>query len=60
MRRIIFLLILLMSVFGTIYSGEKNIEEVLKEQWSIHIKDGDIYYGKQKLDNLDYLSFEQL
>ena len=60
MKRIVFLLSLLMLMFNITYTEEENIEETLYKQWSFSVKDESVYYGKQKLPNLDYLSFEKL
>ncbi|MCP1223553.1 DKNYY domain-containing protein [Sebaldella sp. S0638] len=60
MKKIIFLLSLLMLVFNVTYTEETDIEEILYKQWDFSVKDGSVYYGKQKIPNLDYSSFEKL
>ena len=59
-KKIIFLLSLLILMFSITYSEEVDIEEILYKQWDFSVKDGSVYYGKQKIPNLDYLSFEKL
>ena len=60
MKRVIFLLSLLILMFNITYTEEEDIEEILYKQWSFSVKDESVYYGKQKISNLDYLSFEKL
>ena len=60
MKRIIFLLSLLIFMFNITYTEEEDIEETLYKQWSFSVKDESVYYGKQKLPNIDYMSFEKL
>ena len=47
-------------MFNITYTEEEDIEEILYKQWSFSVKDESVYYGKQKISNLDYLSFEKL
>ena len=60
MKRVIFLLSLLILMFNITYTEEEDIEEILYKQWSFSVKDESVYYGKKKISNLDYLSFEKL
>ena len=60
MKRIIFLLSLLIFMFNITYAEEAGIEEKLYKQWSFSVKGESVYYGKQKLPNIDYLSFAKL
>ena len=60
MKKIIFLLTFLMLIFNVTYTIGDETEEILNKKWFFLVKNENVYYAKQKLPNLDYLSFEQL
>ncbi len=60
MKKIIYLLALLLVIFSTVYTKETDIEEILFKQWDFLVRNENVYYGKQRVPNLDYMSFKKL